>query len=104
MNHTQTNRAKDLLLEDFWRVISDAEALIKASAADGATDLSEIRARAEESLARVKAQLGELPASMRARGQEAIATTQDYIQKNPWSALGIAAGVGVLVGLLSGRR
>lgn len=26
MNYTQTNSAKDLLLEDFWRVISDAAA------------------------------------------------------------------------------
>ena len=104
MNHTQTNNAKDLLIEDFWRVISDAEALIKASASDGATDLSEIRARAEDSLARVKTRLGDLPATMRASGQEAVTATHDYIQENPWSALGVAAGVGVLIGLLSGRR
>lgn len=104
MDHTSTTAAKDLLIADFWRVITDAEALIKASAADGGADLAEVRARAEESLARVKSRLDDAQASLRATSQEAMTATHAYIQENPWAALGVAAGIGVLVGLLSGRR
>ena len=104
MDHSSTNAAKDLLIADFWRVITDAEALIKASAADGGADLAQVRARAEESLARVKIRLGEAQASLHASGQEAVNATHDYIQDNPWSAIGVAAAVGLLIGLLSGRR
>ena len=104
MDHSSTNAAKDLLIADFWRVITDAEALIKASAADGGADLAQVRARAEESLARVKTRLDDAQASLRASGQEALSATHDYIQQNPWSAVGVAVGVGIVIGLLSGRR
>ena len=30
MDHSSTNNAKDLLIADFWRVVTDAEALLKA--------------------------------------------------------------------------
>jgi ElaB/YqjD/DUF883 family membrane-anchored ribosome-binding protein len=31
-------------------------------------------------------------------------TTDGYVHENPWKAIGVAAGLGVLVGLLAGRR
>ena len=34
------------------------------------------------------------------KGRVAKDTTEDYIQSNPWYAVGIALGVGVLVGLM----
>lgn len=104
MNHTLSRDAKDLLVEDFWRVIADTEALIKASAADGSADLAELRARVEASLAHVKTRLGNAQASLKASGDEAVGATQDYVRDNPWSALGLATGVGVVIGLMSGRH
>jgi ElaB/YqjD/DUF883 family membrane-anchored ribosome-binding protein len=104
MDHSSTNNAKDLLIADFWRVVADAEALIKASTANDGADLADVRTRAEESLARMKTRLGDAQARARASGEEALTATHAYIQDNPWSALGLAAGVGVLIGLLSGRR
>ena len=34
----------------------------------------------------------------------AARATDDYVRKNPWRAVGAAAGVGLVVGLLIGRR
>lgn len=104
MDHSSSTAAKDVLIEDFWRVIADAEALIKASAADGGADLADVRARIETTLAEAKHRLGDAQAGLKLSGQQAITASQDYIRHNPWSALGMAAGVGVLIGLLSGRR
>ena len=36
--------------------------------------------------------------------KRAARVTDDYVHDNPWQAIGIAAAVGVLVGLLMNRR
>ena len=41
---------------------------------------------------------------MRQRGQAALGSAEQYVQENPWQAIGIAAGVGLLIGLLANRR
>jgi len=36
--------------------------------------------------------------------QAVIKDTEDFVKVNPWKSVGIAAGVGLVVGLLVGRR
>jgi Mg/Co/Ni transporter MgtE len=36
--------------------------------------------------------------------RDAARATDAYIHKNPWQAIGVAAGIGLVVGLLTGRR
>jgi ElaB/YqjD/DUF883 family membrane-anchored ribosome-binding protein len=38
------------------------------------------------------------------KGKIAAQATDDYVHEKPWHAVGIAAGVGLVVGLLIGRR
>jgi ElaB/YqjD/DUF883 family membrane-anchored ribosome-binding protein len=38
------------------------------------------------------------------RTKQAARVTDEYVHENPWKAVGIAAGVGLIVGLLIGRR
>jgi ElaB/YqjD/DUF883 family membrane-anchored ribosome-binding protein len=38
------------------------------------------------------------------KGKEAAHTTDEFVHEHPWKAVGIAAGVGLIVGLLIGRR
>lgn len=104
MDHSSTIAAKGILIADLWRVITDVENLIKASANDGGAEFAEVRARAEQALAGIKVRLHDTQTSLRASGQQAVTATHNYVQHNPVAALGIAAGVGVLIGLLSGRR
>ena len=35
---------------------------------------------------------------------EAVKATEAYVRENPWQAVGIAAGVGLVLGLLISRR
>ena len=37
-------------------------------------------------------------------GKELAASADDYVQENPWRAVSISAGVGLLVGLIIGRK
>jgi ElaB/YqjD/DUF883 family membrane-anchored ribosome-binding protein len=96
--------AKEQLFADFKRAVTDAEALLKATAKHGGGELDEVRGRAEESLRVAKERLAEERAALLGRTKEAARATDAYVHDNPWRAIGVAGGVGLLVGLLTGRR
>lgn len=99
-----TTVTKEQLIKDFKVVIADAEALIKATANQGGEAVSNLRAKAEESLAVAKEKLADAQDALIEKGRVAAKATDDYVHEKPWNAVGIAAGVGLLVGLLIGRR
>ena len=92
------------LMEDLRVVVEDAEALLKATAGQAGEKVEHARHRAEESVRHARERLGEFEGEVRARAQEAARTTDRYVHENPWGAIGIAAGVAFMLGLLSGRR
>lgn len=94
---------KEQLFEDFKVVVADAEALLKATANQGGDKVAEVRARAEESLRRIKAGMGQMQAAFIARTKVAAKATDAYVHENPWKAVGIAAGAGVVIGFLLSR-
>jgi len=95
---------KEQLIDDFKVVVADAEALLKATANQGGEKLAEVRARAEESLKVAKARMADAQAELLVKTRAAAKATDVYVHENPWQAIGVAAGVGVAVGLLIGRR
>lgn len=103
-NIQNTTVTKEQLISDFKVVIADAEALIKATANQGGEAVSNLRAKAEESLAVAKEKLADAQDALIEKGRVAAKATDDYVHEKPWNAVGIAAGIGLLVGLLIGRR
>ena len=95
---------KEQLIHDFKVVVADAEALLKATAGQGGEALAAARARAGESLAAAKAKMSEAEAVLVARTKAAAKATDEYVHVHPWQAIGIAASIGVVIGLLIGRR
>ena len=98
----RVTRAK--LMEDLRAVVADLEELLKATASQTGERITEARARAEESLKAVKAQLAEERAAVMARAKAAAKAADDHVRANPWMAVGIAVGVGVVLGILAARR
>ena len=92
------------LREDLAAVMRDAESLIGAATDEVGAKSDEARARVREALDRVRARLGEIEATVTEHGAEAARAADDYVRTNPWQAVGIAAGVALLVGLLIARR
>ena len=95
---------KEQLIHDFKVVVADAEALLKATAGHGGEAMSEARAKVGESLAAAKAKLTDAEAALITRTKAAAKATDEYVHGHPWQAIGIAASVGVVIGLLIGRR
>ena len=85
--------SSDKLMKDLKAVVNNAEDLLKATADQGGEQIARIRARAEDSVrvarARIKDVGGELDAQVR---------------ENPWNAVGIAAGIGLVLGILLARK
>jgi ElaB/YqjD/DUF883 family membrane-anchored ribosome-binding protein len=94
----------DQLLADLKTVMSDAEALLRATSAQTGEKIQEVRARAEESLRQAKARLSSIEDEALRRAREVADVTDEYVRENPWQSVGIAAGVGLLLGLLLARR
>lgn len=95
---------KDQLVANLRRVIADAEDLLHATAGQTDTKMTELRARAKENLLLAREKLADAEAAMRARARHAAVATDDYVHENPWSSIGAAAALGILVGVLLGRR
>jgi ElaB/YqjD/DUF883 family membrane-anchored ribosome-binding protein len=94
----------DKLLEDLQAVVADAEALLKATANQAGEKVQEARARAEESLSAARERLSEMKEGATQKARELVEDGDEYVRNNPWQAVGIAAGVGLLVGLLVSMR
>ena len=94
----------DQLLADLKTVMNDAEALLRATSTQTGEKIQEVRARAEESLRQAKARLMTIEDEALRRAREVADATDEYVRENPWQSVGIAAGVGLLVGLLLARR
>jgi ElaB/YqjD/DUF883 family membrane-anchored ribosome-binding protein len=66
--------------------------------------VDEARTRILESLESAKRRLLEVERSAVRQGEEAVAATEKYMKTNPWQSVGIAAGVGLILGVLLARR
>jgi len=96
--------AKERVIKDFRAVVTDTEELLKATANQTGDRITAARARMEESLAATKKQLAELEENMLEKAKAAAQATDQLVHENPWKSVGIAAAVGLLLGMLIHRR
>lgn len=104
ITQTELQRTRDKLMADFNAVVVDAEQLLKSLASEGGDKAQELRAKAEERLGIAKERLLEIEKTLGVKAKAAADATEAYVQEHPWQTLGIAAALGVLVGLLLNRR
>lgn len=97
---TDIEKSTERLLQDLKDVVRDGEELLKA----GADDLSERGAVAREKLAAALEVARETQRRLQERAAEGMRITDRAIREHPYQSIGIAFGVGLLVGVLACRR
>ena len=95
---------KEKLAQDLKIVISDAEDLLRATASQAGEKVSAAREKIQESLRRARLKLADVEDAIVDKSKQAARVTDEYVHDHPWRAVGIAAGIGFVVGLLIGRR
>jgi ElaB/YqjD/DUF883 family membrane-anchored ribosome-binding protein len=92
------------LMKDLQAVVEDAEALLHSTKGPVGSAVDDARSRAEETIRAARARLDSLQDEVADRTREAAKAADDYMRDNPWTVVGVAAGVGFVIGLLVGRR
>ena len=95
---------KDKLVADLKVVIADAEELLAVTASQTGEKVVALRERMQENLRAARHKLLDAEEAIRAKTRAAAKATDDYVHENPWKSVGVAAGIGLLVGLVLGRR
>ncbi len=94
----QTSTEK--LLADLQAVVRDGEALLRA----GAKDLSERGVAARERLATALEIARDTRHKLENRAREGARATDRLIRENPYQSVGVAFGIGLLLGVLVNRK
>jgi ElaB/YqjD/DUF883 family membrane-anchored ribosome-binding protein len=99
-----TTLQKDKLMGDLRVVIADAEELLRMTADQAGESAADIRSRVQSRLNQAKVDLIQLQETAVAKAKAAGHAADEFVHESPWKSIGIAAGVGLVVGLLIGRR
>ncbi len=95
---------REKLMTDLRLVIADAEELLKLTADQAGDKAAALRARVRDRMDKARAELANLQDAALNHARDAAKATDHFVHDRPWTAVGVAAGVGLLVGLLIGRR
>jgi ElaB/YqjD/DUF883 family membrane-anchored ribosome-binding protein len=92
------------LMKDLHAVVMDTEELLKATAGQGGERVEKVRARAEESLRNARSRVAAAANDVQRAAHEAMEQVDRPVRENPWTAVGVAAGVGLIAGILLSRK
>jgi ElaB/YqjD/DUF883 family membrane-anchored ribosome-binding protein len=95
---------KNKLMEDLQVVIEDAEALLRMTAKEAGDSAADVRQRVQTRMEQAKLELLHLQDAAVAQAKAAGQAADAFVHENPWKSVGVAAGLGLVLGLLLGRR
>lgn len=101
---TDTAVSKDKLVQDLKVVIADAEELLRATASQAGEKAAQAREKIQDSLHKAKIKLAEAEEVVIDKTKQAARATDEYVHEHPWRAVSVAAGIGLIIGLLISRR
>ena len=89
---------------DMKTLVKDAQDLLREASLASGEKADELRARGLAMLEAAMEKAHELQAIAVEKGKAAAHTTDEFVHEHPWKAVGIAAGIGLVVGMLISRR
>jgi len=104
----RTQESTEQLKQDLQHLSQTIEELVSATADDSRGNIKELRERAEKRLKDTRERLESRGERLYGEARESLDHQVDacdrYVRDNPWTSIGIGAGVGVVIGMLIGRR
>jgi ElaB/YqjD/DUF883 family membrane-anchored ribosome-binding protein len=104
MNTTSLDDTQTKLAADFRIVMADVEELVKATAGQTGIQLASARERVTGTLKNIRTELESAERAAIEKARYASSQVDGYAHEHPWQAIGIAAGIGFVIGALVMRR
>jgi len=104
MEQAQDSLARERVLADLKSLVKDSEELLKATAGDVSEKAREARSRLSAALERAKASCEHFQEQTLAKAKAAARQADTVIRSHPYESIGVAFGVGLLIGVLISRK
>ncbi len=101
---TTLNGNMNAVQTDVKTLVKDAQALLTAAAALTGEKAEEMRARGMQLLDVALGKASQVQGQALVKGKELAHSADVYVKDNPWRTIAAAAGVGLLVGVILGRK
>ncbi len=95
---------KSAASSEIKNLLADVEDLMARIADLKDVDVVRVRTKVQRAVVAAKQSLADGADAVRQRAQNVASTADDYVRDSPWQAIGIAALVGAVVGILATRR
>lgn len=97
-------RTRAAAASEIRNLIADVEELVARIADLNDADVVRVRSKVMNAVGAVKETLTEGADTLRRQAHKALSGADDYVRESPWAAVGLAAVVGAIVGILVARR
>lgn len=104
LDNKSINDAKDYAKGQINNFIDNVEDLTHALKDVNTPEIARVKAKVKIALAAAKSALSDSAAQVKQQAQQASKTTDVYVRDNPWQVVGIAALIGIAVGIIATRR
>lgn len=94
----------DAVTDDLKTLSRDAKKMAREAHDDAMEKTGELSAKCVELFNSAIATAKEVPSVAAAKTKEVAASTDDYVHQNPWKAVTLSAGVGLLLGVIFSKR
>ncbi|MFL9864346.1 DUF883 family protein [Paraburkholderia fungorum] len=91
------------IVEDLGVLLADSEEMLRLAANVPGEGVDALRERLRAHIETLQAALGDAQQNAQRRYRAAAVNTERYVRRNPWRSLGMAAGTGFLLGVLTAR-
>lgn len=104
INAASANGSLDDAGADVKALVKDAQSLLTAAAALTGNKADELRERGMQMLDVALGKAGQYQDQALVKGKELAHTADVYVKDNPWRTVAVAAGIGLLAGVLLSRK
>ncbi|HWG70779.1 MAG TPA: hypothetical protein VN692_15295 [Steroidobacteraceae bacterium] len=95
---------KSVASAEIKNLIADVEDLMARIADLKDADVTRLRSKVQRAVDATKQSLAESADTLRQHAQRVAGSADDYVRDSPWQAVGVAALIGAVVGILATRR
>ena len=104
MKTVSVSSLADQIEADVRKAVSGAEDMLTQAANATGDKAAELRSQALNQLKDLRERMNDAQEAALRQSKAAARATDEYVHENPWRSILAAASVGVVVGLLIGRR